>query len=174
MPTQPLVLWLFGLSGAGKSTIGDATLAKLRSEGISAVRLDGDDLRAGLNADLGFSPEARTENLRRAAEVARLFAKHVQVVVCSFITPLVEDREHIKQILGDSCREVFIATSLEECERRDVKGLYRKARAGQIAQFTGVTAAFDEPLVPDLVISTEGSTVEDCAELLFKYIVKSR
>lgn len=172
MPTHSVVLWLFGLSGAGKSTIGDATLYLLQANGILAVRLDGDDLRTGLNSDLGFSPSDRSENLRRSAEVAGLFTKIVPVVICSFITPLSSDRETIRKILGDRYAEVFIKTSLAECERRDPKGLYVRARSGELKQFTGVSAAFEEPEKPDLVIITESGTIEECANQLFQFIAQ--
>ena len=170
MPNQSVVLWLFGLSGAGKSTIADAALQRLSQESILAVRLDGDDLRTGLNADLGFTPVDRAENLRRAAEVAKLFAKHVPVVLCSFITPLEEDRNQVRTVLGEQYAEVFVGTSLEECERRDPKGLYRRARAGQIPNFTGVSAAFDQPNLPALLINTESRTVEECVDQLVGYV----
>ena len=133
MEDQARVLWLTGLSGAGKSTLADALLSRLRSEGSSAVRLDGDDLRTGLNSDLGFSADDRTENLRRSAHVARLFAKLGHTVVCSFITPLNADRAMVREILGGQYMEVYVKTSLAECERRDPKGLYLKARSGAIA-----------------------------------------
>jgi bifunctional enzyme CysN/CysC len=155
------VVWLEGLSGSGKSTIADALVEKLKLAGTVAVRLDGDDLRTGLNRDLGFSPEDRTENLRRAAHVARLFSQHGNVTVCSFITPLVSDRAMIREILQDQLLEVFVDTPLAECERRDPKGHYRRARAGEIPEFTGVSAPFEPPTEAALIIDTSGCTVEE-------------
>ena len=157
-----LVIWLCGLSGAGKSTIGDAALETFWSLGIDATRLDGDDLRSGLNKDLGFSDIDRTENLRRAAHVAQILADHGFVVLASFITPLQIDRNRIREIIGSRYLEVFIGTSLEECERRDPKGLYKLAREGKISQFTGVSSKFEFPENPDLIIQTEKIPLNDC------------
>lgn len=157
-----LVIWLCGLSGAGKSTIGDAALETFWSLGIDATRLDGDDLRSGLNRDLGFSDLDRTENLRRAAHVAQILADHGFVVLASFITPLQIDRNRIREIIGPRYLEVFIGTSLEECERRDPKGLYKLAREGKISQFTGISSKFEFPENPDLIIQTEKIPLNDC------------
>ncbi len=168
------VIWMTGLSGAGKSTIADTVVEQLRLQGIQAARLDGDDLRLGLNSDLGFSPESRAENLRRAAHVAKLFAGLGNVTICSFITPSNADRRRIKEILGDQCIEVYVKASLAECERRDVKGLYKRARSGEIKEFTGITSVFEEPDNPDLVIETEQVTVEEGAKILAQFVFDRR
>jgi bifunctional enzyme CysN/CysC len=168
------VIWLTGLSGAGKSTLADAVVEQMRLQGIQAERLDGDDLRTGLNSDLGFTPEARSENLRRAAHVAKLYAGLGNVTLCSFITPLNADRRLVREIVGDQFYEVFIKTSLGECERRDPKGLYKKARAGTIPQFTGISSVFEEPENPELVVETENMDVETAARLLLEEFVAWR
>jgi adenylylsulfate kinase len=168
--TPPKVLWLIGLSGAGKSTIGDALIERLTVEGVKAARLDGDDLRTGLNADLGFSAEDRSENLRRAAHVAKLFTKLGNVTICSFITPLRADRDTVRAILGVQYVEVYVSTCLQVCESRDPKGLYKKARSGQIKEFTGISAAFEEPVEPHVTIDTVALSVEQAVDLLAKYL----
>jgi adenylyl-sulfate kinase len=164
------VVWLVGLSGAGKSTIADAVAEKLRLEGVSVSRLDGDDLREGLNSDLGFSPEDRRENLRRAAHVARLMARAGHIAICSFITPMEADRQMIREIIGEGFNEVYISTSLEACEARDVKGHYARARSGELPEFTGVSAPFEEPSGADLVVNTEGISVDEAAQLVVSHI----
>jgi len=167
---QGQVVWLTGLSGAGKSTISDALVELLQREGLNAARLDGDDLRTGLNSDLGFSPEDRTENLRRAAHVARLFASLGHITICSFISPLNADRKKIREIIGDQYLEVYVRASLAECERRDPKGLYKRARRGEIRQFTGITSLFEEPDNPDLILDTEGVPLEQAVRQLAEVI----
>ena len=164
--TKPKILWLVGLSGAGKSTIGDALIERLSAEGVQAARLDGDDLRVGLNSDLGFTPENRLENLRRAAHVAKLFSQLGNLTIASFISPLRADRQKIKEVLGEQYFEVYIKTSLETCEQRDPKGLYKRARSGELKQFTGVSAVFEAPESPDLIIDTERLTVTEAVDLL--------
>ena len=164
------VVWLTGLSGAGKSTIADALVELLQREGLNAARLDGDDLRTGLNSDLGFSPEDRAENLRRAAHVARLFANLGHITICSFISPLNADRRVIREIVGDRHMEVYVRASLAECERRDPKGLYKRARKGEIRQFTGITSTFEEPDNPDMILDTEGVSVEQAVRKLAEVI----
>ena len=160
------VVWLFGLSGTGKSTLAEALATELRTEGVPVARLDGDDLRRGLCADLGFDAKSRGENLRRAAHVAGLLSDAGLVVVCSFVTPFERDRDVVREILGPRLTQVFVDTSLDECERRDPKGLYRRARAGDLPQFTGISSPFDPPTRPDLVLRTEGSTVDDLIAIL--------
>ena len=166
----PKVLWFVGLSGAGKSTLGDALLKRLTEEGIQAARLDGDDLRVGLNSDLGFTPYDRSENLRRAAHVAKLFANLGNVTIASFISPLESDRNIIRDILGEHYLEVYVATTLETCESRDPKGLYKRARSGELKQFTGVSAAFEPPSSPHVVIETENTSIEEAMEILLRAI----
>jgi bifunctional enzyme CysN/CysC len=168
------VIWMTGLSGAGKSTLADAVVEQMRLQGIMAERLDGDDLRTGLNSDLGFTPEDRRENLRRSAHVAKLYAGLGNVTLCSFITPLNADRRLVREIVGDKFYEVFIKTSLSECERRDPKGLYKKARSGAIKQFTGISSVFEEPDNPELVVETENMDVETAARFLLEEFVAWR
>jgi bifunctional enzyme CysN/CysC len=160
------VIWLFGLSGAGKTTLSEALSLRLRGVGTPVIRLDGDDLRQGLCSDLGFDAASRSENLRRAAYVARLMSDTGATVVCSFVTPFERDRERIREILGDRLIQVYVATSLQECERRDPKGLYRRARAGEIPEFTGISSPFERPTSPDLTLCTEDTRVADLVDVL--------
>ncbi len=173
-PRKSRILWLTGLSGSGKSTIADALVEQLRLDGIQAARLDGDDLRTGLNSDLGFSPEDRTENLRRAAHVAGLIAKLGHVTVCSFITPMNSDRRAIRELLGEAYTEVYVKTGIDECERRDPKGHYKRARSGELKGFTGIAAPFEEPEMPDIVIDTEQITVETAVRQLVEWVHGAR
>ncbi|XP_045446097.1 bifunctional 3'-phosphoadenosine 5'-phosphosulfate synthase isoform X1 [Melitaea cinxia] len=157
-------VWFTGLSGAGKTSIAFALEAYLVSKGIPAYGLDGDNVRTGLNKNLGFSKEDREENIRRVAEVAKLFADSGVVCLCSFVSPFAEDRELARRIHTDSDLpffEVFIDTPLEVCEQRDTKGLYKKAREGQIKGFTGITQEYERPEAPELVIQTVGRSVEE-------------
>ena len=168
---QPLVIWFTGLSGSGKSTIANLVEKELYQQGVHTYTLDGDNIRGGLNKNLGFSEKERTENLRRIAEVAKLFLDSGTVVLSAFITPLRSDREMIKNIVGESnFLEVFVNTSLEECERRDIKGLYKKARAGEIKNFTGISAPFEAPQKPALEIKTEEETKEQAAQKVLDQI----
>ena len=159
------MVWLYGLSGAGKSTLAGELEAQLSAEGRHTVVLDGDNLRRGLSIDLGFSDVDRTENLRRAAEVARLFAHSGAVTICAFITPRRAHRTMIRSILGaDDLLEVYLSARVEECAKRDPKGLYAKARSGGLAQFTGVGAEFEPPGAGEspLVVDTAAGSVADC------------
>jgi adenylylsulfate kinase len=163
----PVIAWLTGLSGAGKSTLAVAADRTLVADGRHCAVLDGDNLRHGLNVDLAFSPEDRAENVRRTAEVARLMAESGSVVIVSLISPYRADRALARQIAGDiTFVEVFVDTPLGLCEARDPKGLYRLARAGQIAGFTGISAPYEAPEQPDLTIATEGRATEACARSL--------
>lgn len=148
------VLWLTGLSGSGKSTVALGVEHALHGLGYQGYVLDGDNVRAGLNSDLGFSPEDRHENLRRIAEVAALFAQSGSLVVTAFISPYQADRDAARAIIGEGFHEVHIDAGLEVCEARDPKGLYKRARAGEIPNFTGISAPFEAPSKPDLVIDT--------------------
>lgn len=155
------VVWFTGLSGSGKSTIANLVESELFKRGIKTCSLDGDNIRNGLNKNLGFSAEDRRENLRRIAEVAKLLLESGLVVIASFISPLKEDRRLIREIIGEeNFFEVFVNTSLEECERRDVKGLYKKARAGEIKYFTGIDSPYENPENPFLEIRTEKENIE--------------
>ena len=166
-----LLLWFTGLSGSGKSTIANALEHKLHQEGVKTYALDGDNIRKGINNDLTFSPEDRKENIRRIAEVANLMVDAGVVVLAAFVSPYKKDRENIARIVGnDNFVEIFVNTSIEECERRDVKGLYKKARAGEIKDFTGVNAPYEAPDTPDVEIITDGLSIEECVEKIYEKI----
>ena len=168
---KSLIIWFTGLSGAGKSTLANQVEKSLFEKGIHTYTLDGDNIRRGLNQDLGFTEEDRTENLRRIAEVAKLLLDSGTVVLSAFITPLHTDRRLVQDIIGkENYVEVFVQTSLEECEKRDVKGLYRKARTGKIKDFTGINAPYEAPLNPEITIFTENETVTQAVEKIIKYI----
>lgn len=165
-----IVLWMYGLSGSGKSTIAAALERKLHEDGRFVVILDGDNFRNGLNSDLGFSDEDRHENVRRVAEVAKMFAAQGVIVIVSVITPKIALRDQAREIVGEKFREIFIKASYETCAQRDPKGLYAKVAAGEIKQFTGRDSGFEEPEAPDLVLETEKHRVEDSAlKLLTEY-----
>jgi adenylylsulfate kinase len=162
------VFWFTGLSGSGKSTLALALEQKLFEQGYHATVLDGDNIRTGINSNLGFSENDRKENIRRIAEIAKLFLQNGQICIVSFISPLIEMRQQAQQIIGErNFVEVFIDTPIEECEARDVKGLYKKARAGEIADFTGVNAPYEPPLNPAVHIRTEGQTIEESLNDLY-------
>ena len=166
-----MAFWLTGLSGSGKSTLAHAAEAVLFQKHYHIVVLDGDVIRAGLCSDLGFSMEERRENNRRVAELAKLFVRSGIVCLCAFISPSAAFRQDARRIIGeDAFREVYIACSVEECERRDVKGFYKKARQGEIRNYTGISSAYEAPLSPDCLINTEGSSESDCAERLIRFI----
>ena len=163
------VIWLTGLSGSGKSTIAAEVERKLFERGVFVRVLDGDNVREGLNANLSFSLEDRKENTRRVAEVAKLFAETGAVVLCSFVSPTREMRRIVADIVGqDDFMEVFINTPLELCERRDVKGLYKKARAGEIKNFTGIDSPYEAPEDPFLELKTAKLSVEQAADQLIE------
>ena len=164
------VLWLTGLSGAGKSTIAMELERRLFLRGWQVTVLDGDNVRTGLNADLGFAEADRAENIRRVGEVAHLFAKAGMLVIASFISPYAADRERVRAIDPDAFHEIHIATDLAECERRDPKGLYKKARTGAIPDFTGISAPYEEPAEPDLRLRTAGRTVDEAVAELQAYV----
>jgi adenylylsulfate kinase len=166
------VVWLIGLSGSGKSTIAEHLEAKLYDEGFLTQVLDGDNIRSGLNNNLGFSDADRLENIRRIAEVAKLFANCGIVTLASFITPTEAIRQMAKDIIGeDKYIEVYVSTSLETCEDRDVKGLYDKARQGIIKNFTGIDSVFETPNNSEIILSTEGQTIDETVETLYQFII---
>jgi len=167
------LVWFTGLSGSGKSTIANSLEEELLKMNISTYTLDGDNIRKGINNDLTFSPEDRTENIRRIAEVANLFVDAGVVVLGAFVSPYRKDRENIKKIVGESnFIEIYINTSLEECEKRDVKGLYKKARKGEIKNMTGIDAPYEAPLNPDIEIKTEILTIDKSVKRIIDIIIK--
>ncbi len=158
-------LWFTGLSGSGKSTIAIAVEQALVARKINAYVLDGDNVRHGLNSNLAFSPEDRTENIRRIGEVARLFNDAGVIVMTAFISPYRADRDRVRETLPEGeFVEVLVDCPLEECEKRDVKGLYQKARAGEIPEFTGISAPYEAPAAPELVLKTAESSLDECVE----------
>jgi adenylyl-sulfate kinase len=164
---RPATLWLTGLSGAGKSTIACALERRLVDSGHAAYVLDGDNVRHGLNRDLDFSPQDRTENIRRIAEVARLMNDAGLIVITAFISPYREDREMARSITGeDVFLEVHINTPIQVCEERDPKGFYKLARTGKLPDFTGISAPYEPPLDPVCSIDTANCSVEECVDLL--------
>ena len=166
-----MVFWLTGLSGAGKSTLTQGVEEILFREGYNVLVLDGDIIRAGLCSDLGFSPEDRMENNRRVAELAKILSASGVLCLCAFISPLAAMRERAKSIIGPECyREVHIACPLQECERRDVKGFYRKAREGLIRNYTGIEQSYEAPHAPDCIVHTDSETVYDSLCSLAAYI----
>ncbi len=166
------VIWFTGLSGAGKSTLAHALEAALFSRGMRTYVFDGDNVRHGLCGDLGFSPSDRRENLRRIGEMAKLFADAGVVGLAAFISPLREDRELVRRIVGsDNFVEVFVSCPLDVCETRDVKGMYRRARAGEIAEFTGISAPYEAPESPDLVLKTGRESIGDSVERMLSLIL---
>ncbi len=166
------VLWFTGLSGAGKSTLAIALEEALFGLGHHVYVLDGDNVRSGLNSDLGFSHEDRTENIRRVGEVAALFAQAGVICISAFISPYREDREIARRAAGDKFLEVYIAADLATCEQRDPKGLYKKARAGEIEDFTGISAPYEEPEHPDIVIDTSKATINSGVDALMEFVLE--
>jgi adenylylsulfate kinase len=166
------VIWLIGLSGSGKSTIAKTIEKKLFQEGFITQLLDGDNLRFGLNGDLTFSSQDRVENLRRTAEVAKLFKESGIITFCSFITPTEASRQKAQAIIGSNDYiEVYIDCPLEVCEQRDVKGLYKKARAGEIPDFTGISSPFEEPKNAAISLKSGSKSLDECVEELYQFIL---
>ena len=167
------LIWFTGLSGSGKSTIANGLEKRLFKEGYRTYSLDGDNIRTGLNKDLTFSPEDRTENIRRIAEVGKLMVDAGLITLGAFVSPYKKDRKMIENIVGkNNFVEIFINTSIGECEKRDVKGLYKKARKGEIKDFTGVNAPYEPPENPDLMIVTDDLTINEAIDLAFHTIMK--
>jgi adenylylsulfate kinase len=166
------VIWFTGLSGSGKTTLAKDMEKVLYEMGHMTMLLDGDNVRAGINNNLGFSPEDRRENIRRIAEAARLFLNCGVITICCFVSPTEELRQLAAGIIGEKdFIEVYVNTPLEECERRDVKGLYAKARRGEIPDFTGISAPFEVPAHPTIEIKTQGRDTEECVKELLKHLV---
>jgi len=165
------VIWLTGLSGSGKSTIANYLESYLYEKNIKTYILDGDNVRMGLNKDLGFSVDDRNENIRRISEVAKLFSDSGTLVITAFISPFIEDRKKAREIIGDDFIEVYLKTDIEICEKRDPKGLYKKARAGEIKNFTGIDSPYEEPINPEIIIETENFTVDECSKKIYEYLI---
>jgi adenylylsulfate kinase len=166
-----VTIWLTGLSGSGKSTIAVVAEAELHKQGRLTYILDGDNIRHGLNSNLGFSPEDRTENIRRIGEVAKLFTDAGVIVFTSFISPYRDDRDQVREIMNDGdFVECHVSADVEACESRDVKGLYAKARAGEIPNFTGISAPYEAPDKPELVIDSGNQTVEESVAALLGFL----
>ena len=167
---KSIVIWFVGLSGSGKSTVSDALESFLFNKGLNTYTLDGDNIRMGINKDLGFEASDRSENLRRIAEIGKLFTDAGIITLTAFITPLEEDRKRAREILGEKYIEVYVNCPLEICEQRDVKGLYAKARKGEIKNFTGISAPFENPEDPDVEIFTAEQSIEECVQEIWKEI----
>lgn len=167
------IIWFTGLSGSGKSTLSVALEQRMFDKGLSIYRLDGDNVRHGLNSNLGFSPDDRTENIRRIGEVGKLFVDAGVIVMTAFISPYKEDRDSVRKIVEDKeFVEVFVKCPVEECEKRDVKGLYKKARSGEIPNFTGISAPYEEPEKPEIIVDTHKLSLEESVDYVFDKLVK--
>jgi len=170
---KAFLIWFTGLSGSGKSTLANLVEVALTKKGISTYTLDGDNIRQGINKDLSFAPEDRTENIRRIAEIGNLMVDAGVLTLAAFVSPYISDRENIKTIVGtENFIEIYVNTSLEECERRDVKGLYKKARAGEIQNMTGISAPYEAPVNPDLEIITDHQSIETSVQTILDFIIQ--
>lgn len=171
MGQKPKVIWFTGLSGSGKSTLAVQLEAYLFQNGFKPFLLDGDTIRTGLNKDLSFTDDGRVENIRRIGEVTRLLLDAGVIVLSAFISPFRADREQVKQIVGrENFIEVFVDAPLEVCEQRDVKGLYKRARAGEVKNFTGIDSPYEVPEHPDITIQTNEISIEKAVEVLVHYV----
>ena len=167
------LLWFTGLSGSGKSTLANLVEIELHKKRVSTYILDGDNIRQGINKDLSFTPGDRSENIRRIAEISNLMLDAGVVTLAAFVSPYLKDREAVKQIVGiDNVIEIYVNTSLEVCEQRDVKGLYKKARAGEIKNMTGISAPFQAPTHPDIEIVTDGQTTQQSVDAIMQFLNK--
>jgi len=169
---QSSVIWLTGLSGSGKSTIANDLAEKLHKNGNLAYILDGDNIRLGLNRDLGFSEEDRKENIRRISEVAKLMSDSGLIVITAFISPFIEERQKAKEIIGDGFCEVYVEAPLDVCEERDPKGIYKRVRAGKIKNFTGISSPYEAPLAPDLNINTSNLSVTESSNKIINFMIE--
>lgn len=168
------VLWFTGLSGSGKSTVSVALEKEIHALGIRTYLLDGDNVRHGLNKNLGFSPEDRTENIRRIGEVGKLMSDAGVLTLSAFISPYLEDRDQVRALLEeDEFIEIYVKCSVDACEARDPKGLYKKARAGEIKGFTGIDAPYEEPVNPEITIETDKQTLEESVQVIIDYLKKT-
>jgi adenylylsulfate kinase len=166
------VLWFTGLSGSGKSTLAHAVENALFERGARTYVLDGDNIRHGLNKNLGFSPEDREENIRRIGEVSNLFIQAGVIALTAFISPYRGDRDKARAIAKDAFIEIYVKADIEVCESRDVKGLYKKARAGEIKEFTGISAPYEEPLNAEIVVDTGKLSLEECKDVVLKALIE--
>ena len=165
------LIWFTGLSGSGKSTLANLVENELYNKGYSTYTLDGDNIRKGINKNLSFSPEDRSENIRRISEIANLMIDAGILTLAAFISPYIKDREGVKNIVGaDNFIEIYVNTSLEECEKRDVKGLYKKARSGEIQNMTGISSPYEAPINPDFEVITDSQSVEESVEQVLKFL----
>ncbi len=170
-----VILWFTGLSGSGKSTVANEVSHRLHQMGKLNYILDGDNIRHGLNKDLGFSPEDRAENIRRISEVANLFADAGVITITAFISPYRKDRDFCRALAGDGrFIEIYVKASLETCEKRDPKGLYKKARAGEIKEFTGISAPYEEPLNPEIILDSDNLSIEEEVEKVLGYLKEKK
>ncbi len=168
---KPCILWFTGLSGSGKSTIANALELKLHEKDYHTYLLDGDNIRHGLNSDLGFDEISRVENIRRIGEVAKLFVDSGTIVLSAFISPFISDRERVKKLVEeDEFIEIFVDTPLDVCESRDPKGLYKKARVGEISDFTGISSPYEKPTNPSIQIKTQECAVELCVDKIIEHM----
>ena len=165
------LLWFTGLSGSGKSTLANLVETELHKKGLSTYILDGDNIRQGINKDLSFAPEDRSENIRRIAEISNLMLDAGVITLAAFVSPYIKDRNQVEQIVGaDNFIEIYVNTSLKECERRDVKGLYKKARAGEIKNMTGISAPYEAPPNPELEVVTDGQAIKESVKTILEFI----
>lgn len=168
---KPCILWFTGLSGSGKSTLANALEAKLFEKGFFTYLLDGDNVRHGLNKDLGFSEADRVENIRRIGEVAKLFVDSGTIVLSAFISPFLEDRKQVRDLVEkDEFIEIFVDASLSTCEKRDPKGLYKKARNGEIKNFTGLDSPYEKPINPELHLKNDERSIDENVEIVIDYL----
>lgn len=168
---RPCIIWLTGLPSAGKSTIANEVEYMLNQKGVHTYILDGDNIRCGLNQDLGFSPSDRQENIRRIGEVAKLFVDAGLIVITAFISPYRKDRDRVRSLVKEGeFIEVFVRCPLAVCEERDVKGLYKKARSGEVKEFTGISAPYEPPLNPEIVLDTDKEDVVSCSKKIIEYL----
>lgn len=165
------LIWFTGLSGSGKSTLANLIEVELHKKGLSTYILDGDNIRQGINKNLSFTPKDRTENIRRIGEIANLMIDAGVITFAAFISPYIKDRQNVMQIVGpENFIEIYVNTSIEECERRDVKGLYKKARKGEIKDMTGISAPYEAPVNPDLEIVTDGQSIDESVDQLLEFL----
>lgn len=165
-----VVLWFTGLSGSGKSTVASSLEKRLHDMGKLTYTLDGDNVRHGLNSDLGFSDEDRVENIRRIGEISKLFVDAGMITIATFVSPFREDRQKVRELLGKDFVEIYIDCPIEVCEKRDPKGIYKKARAGEIKHFTGIDSPYESPINPEIVVSTHLNTLDECVDKLVAYL----